>query len=643
MDEGGSRRSNDRDDLRADHDARIPVRSSGSSKSGGSDPHRRPEQSRISSQLRLCWRDAEQAAARLTPAERETLRMLIRLPFADVTLLTHLDGLSGGAATYRRVSRLRSTGLVAALRPPIDVGHSPALLYLTDLGLAVIAVAERVAPDAIIRSFRLSRGDLQRRLRGLRQLCAVYAMLGAVARSDQGWPRLKVWEQPYRRNVHVPTTKSRIALEIPACALLGWDDRVCAYLLQPDLGTSDLRAFRPMLHRLHRVRGVMGGLPLLVIAAPRRRYDAWDDLVRDIASSRRDTPIAAWIARWESLDADLEGMTASGRSREIPPGFAVRSVSLEVLDPQSPDAPLPHPVGDPTAGSRRTCGTTARLAQFACQMSPSDSYFLHTVGRHPFLPLDGLATVLGWSRGRIRLRCKELVQRGLVRMLDQCESRHDMSDLPELTGDGLRLMASELGFPLHRAVLTEGLAGGGPDESIGRRRNLVRNLAHTLGADAVFVHLYGLARRRASTGADDRVVQWSGPAACAHGRVRPDGYGIYQHAGTVCHFFLEYDRGTSGVHGLLRKLHAYYDYLETGRFQRDFQRFPDILVVTTSNAAEARFARAARLASIGRLARLPLLLTTEWRNVDDPANRDGLLGAVWRGPDDSFDQRRRWL
>jgi len=29
-----------------------------------------------------------------------------------------------------------------------------------------------------------------------------------------------------------------------------------------------------------------------------------------------------------------------------------------------------------------------RLAGLALRMTPSDSYFLHTVGRHPFLPLE---------------------------------------------------------------------------------------------------------------------------------------------------------------------------------------------------------------------------------------------------------------
>ena len=93
----------------------------------------------------------------------------------------------------------------------------------------------------------------------------------------------------------------------------------------------------------------------------------------------------------------------------------------------------------------------------------------------------------------------------------------------------------------------------------------------------------------------------------------------------------------------LRKLNAYYDYLETGRFRRDYPCFPVVLVVATSNTAEARFAKAARAASVGRYARLPLLLTTVWRIYNDPANHDGLLGPIWREPDAPFDQRRRWI
>jgi hypothetical protein len=124
-----------------------------------------------------------------------------------------------------------------------------------------------------------------------------------------------------------------------------------------------------------------------------------------------------------------------------------------------------------------------------------------------------------------------------VRLLDADESRGVTAELSELTADGLRLAAARLGLPLRRVDLTEGLAGGGPDEPIGRRQNLVRNLTHTLGADAIFTHLYRLAARYVAHGADDELVHWAGPAACRHGRVPPDGYGIHRRAGRRYQFF----------------------------------------------------------------------------------------------------------
>ena len=61
------------------------------------------------------------------------------------------------------------------------------------------------------------------------------------------------------------------------------------------------------------------------------------------------------------------------------------------------------------------------------------------------------------------------------------------------------------------------------------------------------------------------------------------------------------------------KWSGYYHYRESRAFERDYDGFPTILVVTTDNAAEERIARSARAASIGRWAPLPILLTCAWR------------------------------
>ncbi len=90
-----------------------------------------------------------------------------------------------------------------------------------------------------------------------------------------------------------------------------------------------------------------------------------------------------------------------------------------------------------------------------------------------------------------------------------------------------------------------------------------------------------------------------------------------------------------------KKFGAYYRYGMTGRFQRDYNTYPTILVVTSDNAAEERIARVARAAAAGQPGKLPLLLTCQWR-IDDATNSDGLLGQIWREPDSGFDNRRRW-
>jgi hypothetical protein len=425
--------------------------------------------------------------------------------------------------------------------------------------------------------------------------------------------------------------------------VLAWDDRRAAYLLIPDLGTAQLRIYRPMLHQLQALRLAVGEPSRLVVATADWRAGAWEALLEDVARSRREAPLRVWIARWETLDADLEELL----DVEVPGPMSTQSAPQSVQMPRLParraDAAIPRLIGDLTSDTVRPRTLGARLGRLALELTPSGAVMLDVVSRHPFLPLDALAAAFGWSAGRTRRQRDVLVQCGLARIPRAITSRDRTLELAELTTDGLRLAAARLGFPLNEAVRVEGLAGGGPGEPIGGRQSLVKNLTHTLGADDVFTTLHRLAARSAAPGDDDELVVWDGPGACSHGRVRPDGYGVYRRAGQFFHFFLEYDRGTSGVRPLLRKLNAYYEYLESGRFRRDYPCFPIVLVVATSNSAEARFAKAARAASVGRYACPPLLLTTVWRINNDPGNRDGLLGPIWREADAAFDERRCWI
>ena len=57
---------------------------------------------------------------------------------------------------------------------------------------------------------------------------------------------------------------------------------------------------------------------------------------------------------------------------------------------------------------------------------------------------------------------------------------------------------------------------------IGTRRILLAYLDHTIGADAVF----GVLARAAREQRDGALLEWRNAAACAHGRLRQDGYGV---------------------------------------------------------------------------------------------------------------------
>src|SRR5438045_8099235 len=123
-----------------------------------------------------------------------------------------------------------------------------------------------------------------------------------------------------------------------------------------------------------------------------------------------------------------------------------------------------------------------------------------------------------------------------------------------------------------------------PESPIGTRRALRAHLDHTVGADAVL----GVLARAARAQPGGALVEWRNPAACAHGRLRPDGYGVLRLGRRDYGFFLEFDRGTVRPAPLRAKFGAYHRYFASARAARDFDGPPSILVVTVGAAAEDR-------------------------------------------------------
>jgi DNA-binding Lrp family transcriptional regulator len=588
------------------------------------------------------WHDAEEARNWLQgmPRCNAILYLLARLPFLDIRILQQLAGQHGPAAMYCSVARLQKSGLITSIQPPVYAPNSPHLFYLTDLGLATVALDLGCDPLHLAQRFHLRGTDLLKLIPTLRHVLNTYELLGALATSRPGSPTLLAWERPWRRRYPRAAGTSVGCVTVPAYAVLVWNGVAGSYLLLPDAGTIPLRLQRATLAHLLLLRRTREGhLPLLLIATTdRARMGAWERLLHDLVRARREAPLATRVVRWADLPQGLADLPLQGGAlaREA----LVRPVRLTSLHPRRLSSPISRIVGDVVATPEHS--STKNLGRVALVVAPTDFRLLEAVGFHPFLTVNQLSDVLGCGTASVRRRVKRLVELGLIQHVSMDEIGEDAKqELSELTEGGLRLVAARLGLSLAVAVRELGLVGGGVDAPLGSRRKLIGTLSHTRGVDDVFVRLYRQARARAATGCDEAVVEWQNAAACSRRHLRPDGYGVYRHGTRYDGFFLEYDRGTMNARDYFKKFGAYYRYGVTHRFERDFNSYPTILVVTSDNAAEERIARVARAAAVGQSGKLPLLLACQWR-VDRADNPHGLLGSIWREPSAAWDDRCSW-
>ena len=596
---------------------------------------------------RLHWRDAEEAAVwlRARPSDHRALLLLARLPLADAKVLEWLSGVRGGTVIYRSLTRLQNAGLIAHATVPAERGSSPQRFYLTDLGLATLAVVQSLEIGELARKYHLRCSDLVGLLPRLPQLAALYDMLGALAASHSGRPNLLAWECPWSRQYRSPMAKTPVWVALPAFAALSWEHETRAYFLLPDLGTFPPRIYRPSLVRLLQLRRIeRKPLPPVVIATEAERgIAAWRELLEEVRRGRFEAPLMGHIVEWRSLHADLERLEEGRGAYHVPVDHLMRTISVRELRARPVISPLPRIVGDVLGTPVGTSRASGALELVALTLAPADYRLLSVLACHPFLSPDKLAIVLAWPLETVRRRRNRLVDHGLIRLVEPDEIGKDANlQLVELTRAGLELVAAYRGVSLSVAVREIGFAGGDSNDPIGARTKLLRNLAHTQGVDELFASLYRTARHVMAAGGDDAMLEWQNATACSRRYLRPDGYGIYRRNARRFGFFLEFDRGTMNRRDYFKKLSAYYDYAASRRFARDYHGYPTILIVTTSNGAEERMARVAREAAVGRSVTLPILLTCRWR-VDDPNNADGPLGSIWREPYAESGTRRPWL
>jgi len=589
------------------------------------------------------WHDAEEAHMWLQDRPRcnAVLYLLARLPFLDIRVLHQLAGQHGPAAMYCSVARLRTAGLISSIQPPVYAPNSPHLWYLTDLGLATLALELACDPLHLAQRFHLRGTDLLKLVPTLRHLLDTYELLGALAASRPGSPTLLAWERPWRRHYPRPAGRSFGVVTVLAYATLSWNGVVGSYLLLPDIGAIPLRLQQATLARLLLLRRAQDGHlpPQLIATTDRERMRAWERLLHDLMRARREAPLASRVVRWDDLSRGLADLPV--QANEQARDNLVRPVQLPPLHPRRPASPIPRIVGNELAISARSA--TESWCRTALVVTLTDYWLLEVIGFHPYLTANQLSDVLGSGTAPVCRRLNRLLGLDLIRH-PSVEEVGDATfqEFHELTMRGLTLVATHLGLSLAVAVRELGLVGGGPDKPVGSRRKLVRTLAHTRGADDIFVRLYRRARVRMVAGYDEAMMEWQNAAACSRRHLRPDGYGVYRRGTHYDGFFVEYDRGTMNARDYFKKFGAYYRYGVTRRFERDYNSYPTILVVTLDNAAEERIARVARATAVGQPGELPVLLTCQWR-IDDVTNSDGLLNPIWREPNSDFDNRRHWV
>jgi hypothetical protein len=538
-----------------------------------------------------------QATTRIGPAGRSALQLLACCPRMPADVVGVLLGHRQAVTTAQLLARLRRAGLAqdqASRLGPL-LGSRPVRLWtLTADGRAFLASRGPASTPEGTGQMPYGEPDRWRdpaRQRDVPLLVACYRLLARVATDLDRPVHVSAWEHPWIRTIRLTERGGRRRVRLPAAAVLQSrqtdDDRPLRLLLLPDVGTAPLASYRSTFQALIELRRTVPikeeDEPVLIvgIATPPRsssgRVEAWQSLLQGVARRADDRTLRARVL---ALDGSLTNRREKDR---CPPGQVAEVFAL--------------------------------------------------IARHPLLTRQQLASLLHTSILRISRLAAGLIERGWLRPvtsdnLPQGIGAYTRAQVPrlglvELTAAGRQEAARRLLVPAGLARRRHGVI-----VSDASRRRVLRHLQHTLGANAFFVHLAAAATQVTSLGGDEALVEWRSAAACACGRFRPDGYGCYRRGGWRFGFFLEYDRGTERSSHYAAKLATYYRYRDSGAYRRDYEGFPTLLVVTTSDAAESRFTHQAYLAQ-QHYGGMPLVIfLTTISRIE--ACKDGILGAIWR-------------
>jgi DNA-binding CsgD family transcriptional regulator len=531
---------------------------------------------------------------------------------------------------YGSVARLQKVGLITAVDRPWQSGRNPRLYHPTDLGVALVASTARAQPAAFATQHHLWGRDLKRALAGLPQLVSLYELLADVVDASEEYEDVLAWQPPFPRLVPSSTGKSSVSVRIPAYVRLGCSKREISWFLLADVGNLPFDYLEVVLRGVATLaRRWAGQLPrLLVRTTHEARRKRWNDMLNQLARQ----PGGAQLLR-AHITCDGPLLPAEGDYR--PPTEAAGSPESETIS-----SVRHRSKGVPSTASAPTQAQLAVLSDRAADLEPAELRVLDLVARQPFLTTYEVGLFGQLTTAEARSHLRRLFAKGLVEKVARGVTPAGCGTLYEATSDGLRLAAARLGLSLRSAVRFCHLAGGGARNPMGARTGLVQTLAHARGVNATMAEFIATTAVTSRISGDG-LIHWQTEAEVSSSEFRPDGYGVYRLDGWPRGFFLEFDRGTENRRDYREKLEAYYRYRRVAE-QVDLYvgGFPALLFVTADEEAESRFADTARALARERRP-LTIWLTTQGR-IHAEDNRFGVIGRIWRQPEDGVGDRRRW-
>ena len=529
----------------------------------------------------------------------ETLRRLAAMPFLDRLELAAISGVPDRSA-YNAVATLEREGLVDSLPHATALLRQTRRYYLNNAGLRLLAEAEGITLEQLMRRHPVSARWRRILLDRLDAVAVIYRLTSSVS-------------------VLEGIASFRWYRGLPLDAGIVLNDGRTIGVIRQGL-TADRTGFAKRIWRL-REGPPPGGVLLLLPDETRLRharrllaavpFPALLALERNAAWCGPDSPV--WQLPSVNASLDLEAALghiqgSGGLPAEPPPLRATppRNVDTDFTEKSAPAWLLP------------------------ALLKPAGKLALDLVSDWPWIAPQHLRLLMGVSQGRLSQVLLPLADAGLVERVSRQGQRLALTDR------GLALLARRDRASVGVARKRWSASATNPRKQrdwrnvSGRRsRQLLRNIEHT---DAVHGFLAALVEQAPSLGWE--TVQLDPPhRASRHFRygdrlrsIHPDAFGVLRRGGATWGFFLEWERRAVRPTTMADRLAPYLRYYSTRRPTDDHGFRPDVLVVFDDDLAASHFLRVAQEELERHRVDVPLFVSE--RAV---LRRIGPLGLSWHG------------